>query len=171
MRPTGRWSVAIGALALISAVLESPEVPAATGVQIGQAALNFDVERLGGGTLALSDYAGQPLVIHFFASWLGVSCWREMVYLDAAAGKFQEQGLRVIGVAVMDSPPDIANMVSQRNLTFPIGFDPEARVTRLLYGIGKIPTTLFVDRQGVVREIWVGPIDWATLNGRIAETL
>lgn len=141
------------------------------GVQIGEPASDFAVEAVSGDTLKLSNYRGRPVVIHFFASWLGGSCWQGMIHLDDAAARYQNRGLVVVGVAAEDSAEAIDQMAKRLSLTIPIGMDPRSRVTVHQYRIGKIPTTVFVDREGVVREIWTGPIDWESLLGLIAEIL
>jgi len=146
--------------------------PAASGsgAQVGEPAPDFTVERLGGGTLALSDYRGRPVMIHFFASWWG-SSWLEADDIDDAAARYQDRGLAVLGVAVRDSPEAMGHMATRLSLAFPIGLDPQSKVTVDQYRLRGIPTTVFVDREGVVREIWVGALDRSSLDWLVAEIL
>lgn len=142
----------------------------ASGAQVGEPAPDFTVERLGGGTLALSDYRGRPVMIHFFASWRG-SSWLEADDIDDAAARYQDRGLAVLGVAVRDSPEAMGQMAKRLSLAFPIGLDPQSKVTVDQYRLRGIPTTVFVDREGLVREIWVGTLDRVSLDGLLAEIL
>lgn len=146
--------------------------PAASvgGAQVGEPAPDFTVERLGGGTLALSDYRGRPVVIHFFASWWG-SFWLEADDIDDAAARYQDRGLAVLGVAVRDSPEAMGQMAKRLSLAFPIGLDPQSKVAVDQYRVRGIPTTVFVDREGLVREIWVGALDRVSLDRLLAEIL
>jgi len=55
-------------------------------------------------------------------------------------------------------------MISNLGLTFPIGLDLAAKVASERYRIPGLPVTVFVDRQGVVRKVWAGPIDRESLE-------
>jgi hypothetical protein len=62
-------------------------------------------------------------------------------------------------------------MVNHLGLTFPIGLDPSGKVAADQYRIRGLPVTVFVDRQGVVRKIWTGPIDRESLERAIEAIL
>lgn len=141
-----------------------------TGTQVGQPAPDFAVAGLSGGTVALADYRGRPVVINFLATWCG-PCWRELPDFDDAADKYQDRGLVIVGVAVRDSQDAIQRMVSNLGLTFPIGLDPTGEVAIERYRIAGLPVTVFVDRRGVVRKYWTGPIDRQSLDEFIAAIL
>lgn len=157
-----------GLFVLFGAVIAAylAQAPPAGGAQIGRPAPEFAVSGLSGGSLALSDYRGRPVVINFFASWCG-PCWREMPDLDDAADTYRDRGLVVVGVGVQDSTEAISRMANHLGLTFPIGLDPSGKVAADQYRIRGLPVTVFVDRQGVVRKIWTGPIDRASLERAI----
>ena len=94
----------LGALLLIFGVVIAAyfaQAPRA-GAQVGKPAPDFAVPGLSGGTLALANFAGRPVVINFFASWCA-PCWRELPDFDDAADKYHERGLAVLGVGVKDS--------------------------------------------------------------------
>lgn len=62
-------------------------------------------------------------------------------------------------------------MVRNLGLTFPVGLDPAGEVAAERYRIPGIPVTVFVDRRGVVRKMWPGPIDRTSLDRLITEIL
>jgi len=140
------------------------------GARVGQAAPDFTVPGLAGGTVALADYRGRPVVINFLATWCG-PCWRELLDFDEAAEKYQDRGLVVVGVAVRDSKDAVQRLASNLGLTFPIGLDPAGAIAVERYRIFGMPTTIFVDRRGLVRKYWTGPIDADSLNRFIAQIL
>lgn len=144
-------------------------VPLGEGVQLGKLAPDFAVPGLTGGTLALSDYRGRPVVVNFFASWCA-PCWTELPDFDQAADKYRESGLVVIGVGVQDSKLSIQRMVNGLGLRFPVGLDPSGELGKQ-YQIPGLPVTVFVDRRGVVRKYWTGPIYWSALEKSIGAIL
>lgn len=146
------------------------QAPAPGGAQAGRPAPDFAVPGVSGGTLALSEYRGRPVVINFLATWCG-PCWRELPDFDDAADKYQDRGVIVVGVAVRDSRDAVERMVKQLGLTFPIGLDPAGEVAIERYRIPGLPVTVFVDRQGVIRRVWTGPIDRESLDRAIAGML
>jgi len=171
-RRTTRYLTLGGLLLIFGAVLAAffVLVPSGGAALVGKPAPDFAVPGLSGGTLALSAYRGRPVVINFFATWCG-PCWRELPDFDDAADKYQERGLVVLGVGIKDSKDAIQRMVKLLGLTFPIGLDPAAEVAVERYRILGLPVTVFVNRQGVVRKIWAGPIDRSSLDQLIAEIL
>jgi peroxiredoxin len=140
------------------------------GARVGGPAPDFAVPGLAGGTLALAKYRGRPVVINFLATWCG-PCWRELPDFDEAAEKYQDRGLVVVGLAVKDSRDSVQRLVSNLGLTFPIGLDPAGAIAVERYRITGMPVTVFVDRQGVIRKYWTGPIDPDSLNRFIAQIL
>jgi peroxiredoxin len=140
------------------------------GARVGQRAPEFTVPGLGGGTVALVEYQGRPVVINFLATWCG-PCWRELPDFDEAAEKYRDRGLVVVGLAVKDSRDSVQRLVSNLGLTFPIGLDPAGAVAVERYRITGMPVTVFVDRQGVIRKYWTGPIDPEALHRFIGQIL
>ena len=49
------------------------------------------------------------------------------------------------------------------DLSFPIPLDTDATASRL-YAVRSLPTTFFIDRDGVIRQIQIGAVTEATLT-------
>lgn len=122
---------------------------------IGAAAAPFDLRTLEGKTAGLETFRGRPLVINFFASWCD-PCRDEMPLINELAAKSGGQ-YQVLGIAVEDTRAAVTEYVKEAKLVFPVALDLNSTVKRA-YRIFGPPATFFVDGQGVIRDIVMGPI-------------
>jgi peroxiredoxin len=123
---------------------------------IGNRAVPFDLKSLDGKPVGLADFRGKPLVINFFASWCD-PCRDEMPLINELASKAARDGYSVLGIAVEDSRAAVTQFVQEAKLVFPIALDLNSTVKRS-YRIFGPPATFFIDAQGTVRDIVLGPI-------------
>ena len=122
---------------------------------IGAAAVPFNLKTLEGKAAGLETFRGKPLVINFFASWCD-PCREEMPVINELAAK-AGGNYQVLGIAVEDSRAAVSEYVKEAKLVFPIALDLNSTVKRA-YRIFGPPATFFVDGQGVIRDIVMGPI-------------
>lgn len=125
-------------------------------VQEGKASLgepvpDFSLETPDGGQISLAQFAGQPMVINFWATWCR-PCAVEMPLFEAAQHMYGDQGLAIIGVNVGEPTALVKPFLEERGLTFPVALDLNSRVADQ-YNIYSYPTTYFVDRDGKVINI------------------
>lgn len=140
--------------------------------QQGFLAPNFLLPARGGGTISLEELRGQPVVINFWTSWCP-PCQAEMPAMQRVHDEYQEQGLVIIGINAtnQDSMADAKTFLDQNNLSFPVAFDTGGRAS-YDYQVRSLPTTFFIDRQGMIREIIVGgPMAEALLRIRVEEIM
>lgn len=126
------------------------------GPAVGRAALAFDLRTLDGNSISLQSFHGKPLVINFFASWCD-PCREEMPLINELASKSAKDGYTVLGIAVEDTRAAVTEFAREAKLVFPIALDLNSRVKRT-YRIFGPPATFFIDSQGVIRDIVLGPI-------------
>jgi len=123
-------------------------MPALAGLAQGPAP-GFSLPARGGGTLSLSQFRGQVVMINFWASWCG-PCRQEMPLLDNIYKHYSKLGFSLIGVNVEPDPKAAEAWLKQTPVSFPVLFDTQSIVSKL-YGVPGMPTTVFIDRKGNVR--------------------
>jgi cytochrome c biogenesis protein CcmG, thiol:disulfide interchange protein DsbE len=116
----------------------------------------------------LADFRGQPLVVNFWATWCA-PCVKEMPDLQEVATQAEGQ-VAFLGIDVEDAPPNAEPFVEQLGITYPLALDPRREYSRQVNNFG-MPTTLFVDADGLVQYRHTGPLDADQLRAFIAEHL
>jgi peroxiredoxin len=130
----------------------------------GFLAPEFDLVTMQGDSAALTDYRGQVVVINLWATWCP-PCRAEMPALQSAYETYRDQGLVLLAVNTtdQDSRSAVESFIDQFGLTFPILLDWEGIVSRL-YQLQALPSTFFVDREGVIQNVVIGgPLSEVTL--------
>ena len=124
---------------------------------VGRLAPDFELETLDGGRFRLSDWAGHPVVLNFWASWCA-PCRREMPVLIRLQEQYREAGLIVVGVNIEEARSPAGDFAAEFGTNFALPMDFDGAVTRR-YGIGGTlgpPHTMFLDADGVIRTIFRG---------------
>ncbi len=160
----------------------APTAPVPTGevtAFVGSSAPDFRFklfqgdESLGKSELNLSEVAGQPIVLNFWARLCG-PCWSEMPELQDF---FEERGdqLQLLGIDVgqftgLGLPKDAGKLLDALGVTYPAGYTDDASVVSK-YRIRAMPTTVFIDSDGVVFHSWTGAINRQQLDAVVERML
>jgi cytochrome c biogenesis protein CcmG, thiol:disulfide interchange protein DsbE len=123
---------------------------------IGVPAIAFELKSLDGKSVSLANFHGRPLMMNFFASWCD-PCREEMPLINELATKAGRDGYAVLGIAIEDTRAAIMQYAQEAKLVFPIALDPNSTVKRA-YRIFGPPATFFIDGQGTIRDVVIGPI-------------
>ncbi len=118
----------------------------------------FTLSDMDGREISLSSFNGKVIIINFWATWCP-PCKAEMPSLDSLYREFRNSGLEVIAVSVDRSKDDIKDFLRSRSLEFIILHDKELRVSRD-YKVYAYPTSFIIDRKGILREKFIGEVDW-----------
>jgi thiol-disulfide isomerase/thioredoxin len=136
----------------------------------GQAAPGFTLTDLAGRQVTLSDYRGRPVVINFWATWC-VPCRKEMPDLEAAARRHREHGLVVLAVNVHEGPALVKPFMDDLGLREIVPLLDTNATAVARYQVVGLPTTYFIDRQGQIRDIHMGPLDAASIAQKLARIM
>jgi peroxiredoxin len=144
-----------------------PDLPIAPYAQ--NLAPDFTRPQLNGEPLTLSNFRGKPTLINFWASWCP-PCRHELPALQAAYGMHHEE-VGFIAVDVKEDTGTVAAFVEEMGLSFPVLLDADGSVSDVTYEVRGLPTTLFIDADGVVAARHVGPLDEALIDSYLAPLL
>jgi cytochrome c biogenesis protein CcmG, thiol:disulfide interchange protein DsbE len=137
--------------------------------RVGEPAPEFALEGLGGVPLALGDLRGRPVIVNFWASWCP-PCRAELPDLDAAVRQHGDSGLAVVAINLDEEREAVRRYAAPLDLTLVIGLDRGGRVSAL-YNVVALPTSFFVDRQGIVRDLNLGALTAVGLQSKVARIL
>lgn len=150
---------------------DAPTFEAAEALK-GKPASDFALKSLEGKEVRLSEYKGKVVVLNIFAHWCG-PCRREAPELEKDIWQaYRERGVVVLGVATwaQDNPQQRAEEFAREfKLSFPVLVDANNQVATQ-YQVSGVPTTLVIDKEGIIREVIVG-VDMPKLKQAIEALL
>jgi peroxiredoxin len=121
----------------------------------GALAPDFLLERLDAGELRLSDFRGRPVVLNFWATWCA-PCRKEIPQFVDAYDRYETEGLIVIGLNLQEGKSIVGRYAEDFGMNFPIAIDRDGEVGDRYRLLG-LPTTFFIDRDGVISSVFTGP--------------
>ena len=132
---------------------------------VGRVAPPFTLQAVGTHEMIdLAQYRGKPVVLNFWATWCH-PCWDEHPVLtevsQATSGRVQ-----FVGVVFQDEESKIAGFLRQRGWAYPTLVDVAGK-TAIAYGVGGVPETFFLDKNGKIVSKFVGPMSVEDLRTHI----
>lgn len=115
---------------------------------------DFSLPDQSGATVSLGDFAGQVVLINFWASWCG-PCRQEMPLLVELHERYEPLGFALLGINVEEDSAAADQFLRSVPVSFPILYDRENRVSKL-YDVIAMPSTVLIGRDGTVRFIHHG---------------
>jgi cytochrome c biogenesis protein CcmG/thiol:disulfide interchange protein DsbE len=135
--------------------MAAPSPVAGEGAQfIGNPAPDFTLADLDGNDVSLSDFEGKVIILDFWATWCG-PCVVEIPYFIKMQEEFAEQGFTMLGISVDEDRDVVPQFVEEHGINYPV-LMADGVVQGLYGGVNAIPTTLVIDREGIVRRYYVG---------------
>ena len=122
-----------------------------------------------GNAISLRDYRGKVVLVNNFAVWCP-PCKAEMPELESYYLENKDKGFVILGIEA-GQPRDVVLLFSQSmGLSFPIVLDPGMESLRA-FRMNGLPNSILIDRQGMIRQAWVGAVDKTFLEKQVTPLL
>ncbi len=126
---------------------------------IGNAARDFSLQD-SDRKVSLNQFRGQVVVLNFWATWCP-PCVEELPSLMTMQERTKATGVVVLGISIDVDEDAYHRFLRQHNINFLTVRDPEQKIASM-YGTSGWPETYIIDRQGILRRKFVGPVDWSS---------
>lgn len=145
------------------------ETPARSRAMVKEFAPDFTLTPIEGGSIRYGELKGKPILVNFFASWC-LPCREEMPAIERIAREYKARGVVFLGVAVDDTEAKMREFVTRYEVSFPVGLDNGATIQKS-FGLYGIPTTYFIDKQGVINYFHAGAVTEELLRHELDKLL
>ena len=136
---------------------------------LNKPAPDIDLLTLDGERVALSDLRGQPVLINFWATWCP-PCREEFPLMVDAYAEHADAGLEILGILHYDTADGARQFAAEMGADWPILEDPES-IAYADYIVPGLPTSYFVDSEGIVRAFSLGGFTEAGLASQLETIL
>ena len=151
-------------------VMASCTPSSAQGVEVGDRAPDFQLQNLYGQSVSLSDQRGLPVLINFWATWCP-PCRGEMPYIQGIYEEWSDKGLVVLAINIGESSSTVEGFMQSNSLSFTVLLDTKQDVAQR-YNIQYIPTTFFIDKDGIIQDKEIGPFQSKTqIENRLSKII
>lgn len=154
------WVALMALLVLVGLGLKKAQNPI---IRAGSEIPDFELTMFDGysyqnaSEINFSDLQGKVVVINFWASWCK-PCEQEAAELEEAWRYYEEDGEVVfLGIAWTDTPANSKEYLERFDITYPNGPDLGSRISSIFNRNLGVPETYFIDREGVLRYVKIGP--------------
>ena len=168
-----RVIVALLALILLGALVvtgcsTTSQGATSIGLNVGNLAPDFTLTDLDGNQVTLSDFRGKAVFINFWATWCP-PCRAEMPEIEAVYQAYKDRDVVVIGVDLNESVNEVRQYVEEGGYSWIFVIDT-GLVSRN-YRVTAIPTSFFLDKEGIIRDVSIGAMSRVTMASKLAKAL
>jgi len=135
---------------------------------VNQPAPAFQVQTLEGESVRLSDLRGQPVWLSFWAAWCG-PCREEMPAVAEVGREAEASGVRVLVLNTGEGERTVRDFLRKNPYPgLPVALDEDGS-TATSYQVVNLPTHVYIDAEGVLREVKVGGLDAEEMRAAIED--
>ena len=126
--------------------------------KVGEPAPDFTLVDITGKTWTLSELKGQVVFVNFWATWCP-PCREEMPSMQNLYSMLPKDKFKMLAILNNDDPKMADFFAKKFNITIPI-LDDQKNNVGPQYGLTGVPETFIIDKEGVLREKFIGPAKW-----------
>jgi len=152
-----------------SQAMQGSQQEATVGINVGEIAPEFTLLDLDGNEVRLSEFRGKAVFINFWATWCP-PCRAEMPDIESLYQEHKDKGLVVIGVDIGESEATVRRFVQQGGYSWTFVLDSDGSVAAN-YNIRAIPTSFFIDREGLIQAVNIGAMTKRDMEAMLAEAM
>ena len=135
--------------------------PPTSRLQPGLPAPDFVFPGLDGKMVGLADYKGKVVFLNIWATWCP-PCREEMPSMEKLYHELKGEGFEILAVSIdVAGAKAVAPFMNEHRLSFPALLDPKGTIKNL-YGATGVPESFIINKEGLIEQIIIGPMDWAT---------
>ena len=161
----GRGSLVLIAVVVLGLLATQGCTTTAQGLGVGSPAPDFTLADLDGNQVSLSDFRGKTVFINFWATWCP-PCREEMPAIEALYQQYKDKDVVVLGVDILETEGEVRQFVEEGGYSWTFVIDTTGEVTAS-YGVPAIPTSFFIDKEGVIRAVSIGAMTKGAMEARL----
>ena len=139
------------------------------GLRIGNIAPDFTLGSNRASRVSLSELRGKVVILNFWASWCP-PCRHEVPALQSIHNDFGPQGVVVLTVNEGEKLENVERFAHDNGVSFTVWLD-EDRWAGNIYQVRSIPTTYFIDAEGIIQDIQIGSMSREQIVGKLEKLL
>ncbi|HHT49770.1 MAG TPA: TlpA family protein disulfide reductase [Firmicutes bacterium] len=141
--------------------------------KVGAVAPGFRLEGIAGERIDLKKISrqNQLTLVNFWATWCP-PCRAEIPELNRVYRVYRAKGLEILAVNIWDDSTreQLRAFTNATGIEFPVLLDVDDS-TATKYQIRAVPTTVFIDQKGRIREVYVGALTYGQIQTRFERYL
>lgn len=162
-------NIAVGFIALLVVSLMVTPGCSSTGLKAGNTAPDFNLIDIYGNQIRLSDMRGKVVFLNFWETHCP-TCVAEMPDMETLYQKYKDQDVVIIGVNLREGQNTVRQFVEQKGYSWTFVLDKTGEVS-YEYEIKRTPTSFFLDKEGIIRAVKVGPMSIETMESNLVKAI
>lgn len=126
---------------------------------------DFRLASLDGGMLGPPDFAGDVVLVEFWATWCG-PCRLQAQYLEEIHREMADKGVHFLAVDVGEDVETVRNYVEKTPFPYPVLLDQQDALSAK-YQIYGLPTVMVINREGQITFLETGVSKPGTLRDQL----
>ena len=138
---------------------------------VGSQAPEFNLQTLDGQSLQLSALRGKNVLLSYWVTWC-IPCMEELPILNQLSQEYQAQNLVILSVngIKQDEMDKVMSAIADLGIAMPIAMDQDDAIWNS-YWVRFLPTSFFIDENGIIRHIQLGNLTEEELRSKIDQFL